>query len=184
MNCDQTIDAGDVVLRRFKENDWRDLHEYLSDARVLRYEPYEPFSAEKCREEAARRSEDEAFWAVCLKETGKLIGNLYFAGRGFGTYELGYVFSRMFWRKGYATRAARALMEHAFCEMGVHRMVARCNPENEASWRLLERLGMRREGHLIQSVYFKTDPQGKPVWHDTYLYAILASEWKRKSESA
>jgi len=55
-----------------------------------------------------------------------------------------------------------------------------CNPLNEPSWRLLERLGMRREGHLIKNIYFKKDECGNPIWADTLEYAVLASEWFEK----
>ena len=51
-----------------------------------------------------------------------------------------------------------------------------CNPVNTTSWRLLERLGMRREGHLIQNIYFKKDENGEPIWSDTFEYAILKNE--------
>lgn len=52
-----------------------------------------------------------------------------------------------------------------------------CNPENTASWRLLERISMRREGYLKKSVFFKKTIDGKPIWQDTYQYAILAEEF-------
>ena len=53
-----------------------------------------------------------------------------------------------------------------------------CNPLNKPSWKLLERLGFRREGHLIKNIYFKKDSLGDPIWSDTYEYGILAEEWK------
>ena len=56
---------------------------------------------------------------------------------------------------GYATEAARALVNDAFTNNNAHRVIARCNVLNTASWKLLERLGMRREGHLLQNVWFK-----------------------------
>ena len=52
-----------------------------------------------------------------------------------------------------------------------------CNPKNERSWKLLERLHMRREGLLLQNIYFETDRNGAPIWLDTYEYAILKEEW-------
>ena len=56
---------------------------------------------------------------------------------------------------------------------GVHRIYAECDPENENSWRLLERLGFSREAHLRQNVYFWKDTDGNPIWKDTYVYARL-----------
>jgi RimJ/RimL family protein N-acetyltransferase len=80
---------------------------------------------------------------------------------------------------GYATEAARAVMEDAFTGRDARRVIAMCNPLNAPSWRLLERLGMRREGHIRENIYFKEDATGEPVWQDTYEYGILAVEWGR-----
>ena len=58
-------------------------------------------------------------------------------------------------------------------------MVAHCDVENFASWRLLERLGFRREGHLLANASFRRDADGDPIWKDAYAYALLDREWVR-----
>lgn len=166
-----------LIIRRFDQNDWQDLYEYLSDEEVVKYEPYDIFSEEQAKEEAAKRSKDESFYAVCLKENRKLIGNLYLCKGDFDTWELGYVFNRKYQGKGYATEGVKALLDYAFTHLGARRIIAMCNPQNERSWKLLERLHMRREGLLLQNIYFKTDSNGAPIWLDTYEYAILKEEW-------
>ena len=168
-----------LIIRRFHPDDWKDLHEYLSQEKTVQYEPYEIFTEEKSKKEALKRSENDAFWAVCLKSSGKLIGNIYLAEQSFETWELGYVFNADFWGYGYATEAACALIKWAFEEKNAHRIVSMCNPLNERSWRLLERLGMRREGCLLQNIHFKMNEQGFPIWQDTYEYAILCTEWDK-----
>lgn len=105
-----------------------------------------------------------------------MIGNLYLAQGDYGSFELGYVFAGAYQGQGYAAESARAVIDRAFDDMGAHRIVAMCNPDNAKSWRLLERLGFRREGHLLQNIYFKTDSRGRPVWQDTYLYGLLACD--------
>jgi RimJ/RimL family protein N-acetyltransferase len=145
---------------------------------VIRFEPYEVFNEEQCRHEAIQRSKNNAFLAVCLKESNKLIGNLYFAEQEFNTWELGYVFNHNYQGLGYATEGAMAVLREAFDNMDARRVIAMCNPKNNASWRLLERLGMRREGHLLKNIYFKKDQYGDPIWQDTYEYAILDEEWR------
>ena len=168
-----------LILRRFSPDDWRGLHAYLSDPLVVAYEPYSVYSEAECVREAARRAHDPAFWAVCLRESGRLIGNLYFAlqePQDYQTWELGYVFNRQFQGMGYATEAAQRLLRYGFEECGAHRVIARCDPRNVPSWRLLERLGMRREGLFLQDAYFQQDDQGNPLWHDAYGYAILVEE--------
>lgn len=166
-----------LILRPFTPADADDLHAYLSREQVVRYEPYPPFTREQAAEEAARRAEDRSFIAVALKETGRVIGNLYFAPGEFDTWELGYVFHDAYWGRGYAAEACRALLTEGFASGKVRRVIAMCNPENEASWRLLERLGMRREGHLRKNIWFFRDEKGEPIWQDTYAYAVLREEF-------
>lgn len=166
-----------LVIRRFERDDWPGLFEYLSDSEVVRFEPYDVYSEDRAKEEALRRSGDESFHAVCLRQDGRLIGNLYLGQGGFDTWELGYVFNRRYQGQGYVTEGARALMDYAFSNLGARRIVAMCSPENPRSWKLLERLQMRREGLLLKNVYFKKDENGEPIWLDTYEYALLKSEW-------
>lgn len=165
-----------LTIRRFEPDDWVDLHDYLSRPEVVAYEPYEVFSEAQAKEETIRRSADPAFWAVESRSEARVIGNVWLGESGPETRELGYVFNVRDWGNGFASEACRELIAWAFAQ-GTHRIAAECNPLNRASWRLLERLGFRREGHLVQNVSFLRDDQGRPVWQDTYVYAMLASEW-------
>ncbi|MNI70272.1 ribosomal-protein-S5-alanine N-acetyltransferase [compost metagenome] len=89
---------------------------------------------------------------------------------------IGYIFNPAYYGKGYATEACQRLLKYVFEELGAHRVMALCNPENAPSWRLLERLLMRREGYFKNEVFFKTTESGQPIWQDTYQYAILKEE--------
>ena len=125
-------------------------------------------------------SKGSAFWAVELKSTGKMIGHLYFGREQpekFCTWMLGYIFNNEFYGNGYATEACRGLLDHAFRNMGVHRVIAKCSPDNIPSWKLLERLEMRREGHSLRCAAIRDSEDGRPVWWDEYLYAMLEDEW-------
>ncbi len=171
------IETERLIIRRFKENDGTDLYEYLSDPAVVFFEPYDVFNMEQAKQEAIRRAGMECFFAVCLKSNQKLIGNIYLQKGDFDTWELGYVFNTSYQGQGYATESAKVLVTRAFQEWGARRVVSMCNPFNESSWRLLERLGMRREGTLLKNIYFKYDEEGKPIWLDTFEYGILKEEW-------
>lgn len=175
----ESITTDRILIRKFQEADWKDLYEYLSDETVVIYEPYEVYTQEQAKEEAKYRSENDCFYAVCIKETGKLIGNLYFAKGDFDTWELGYVFNQNYWGHGYATESAKALLDTAFSNFGARRVIAGCDQLNHHSWKLLERLGMRREGAQLQNIYFKKDQEGNPIWVDSYRYAVLKSEWMK-----
>jgi len=166
-----------LLIRRFETEDWKDIYEYLSDEEVVKFEPYDVMTEEQVKTETEKRVGHESFYAVCLKENLKMIGNIYLDKEDFNTYELGYVFNRKFQGQGYATEGVKAVLLYAFNELDARRITAMCNPKNEASWKLLERLKLRREGHLLQNIYFKTDDNNEPIWVDTYEYAILKSEW-------
>ena len=89
--------------------------------------------------------------------------------------EIGFTLSREYQGYGYATEAVSSILNYAFHTFDLHRIIAITDCENIASVALLERLGMRREGHFIQNIWFK----GK--WGDEYLYAMLKDEWLLKS---
>ena len=177
------LETNRLVLRSFHNEDWKDLHEYLSNETVVKYEPYDVYSEDACKQEAINRSKNNAFWAVCLKENGKLIGNLYFQQqepKEFLTWEIGYVFNPSFYGKGYATEACKGILEYGFEQLRAHRIIGRCNPENTSSWRLMERLSMRREGYYQKPVFFRMTSDGKPIWQDAYEYSILEEEYFSK----
>ncbi len=54
--------------------------------------------------------------------------------------------------------------------------MAQCNPANTASWRLLERIGFVREGHLRRNIFFRRDVEGRPIWQDTFEYGRINDE--------
>jgi RimJ/RimL family protein N-acetyltransferase len=111
--------------------------------------------------------------AVVQKSDGKLIGNLYLGKREFESREIGYVFNRHYWGKGYAKESCNALIRKAFSE-GIHRIYAECDPENPASWHLLESQVFVREVYFRENVYFWTDSNGQLIWKDTFVYSLLS----------
>ena len=87
----------------------------------------------------------------------------------------GFTLARPYWNQGYASEAARALISYIFDELCLHRLMADCDTENLNSYRLLERLGFRREGHHVESYWLGER------WGDEYVYALLDREWKSLS---
>jgi len=88
--------------------------------------------------------------------------------------ELGWVLDPAFTGHGYATEAVRALLHHCFDDLGVRRVTANCFLANDASWRLMERVGMRREIHAVRESLHRSGE-----WLDTVGYALLADERDR-----
>ena len=164
-----------LVLREFRESDYDDLYEFLSQLRDNEFEGYPEITCENGREHLAYRLGSEEFFAVELKESGKVIGNIYCGKRDFEAREVGYIINEDYQGKGYALEALGAVVGWAF-RSGAHRVFAECDPRNECSWRLLERAGLTREAHFRQNIFFHRDAKGDPVWKDTYVYARLRED--------
>lgn len=180
------LTSGRLLLRRFTPADGPALHAYLSRPEAVEFEPYEAITPDQAAEWARQRATDPAFWAICLREAGTLIGNLYLARvqpEAWRTWELGCVLHPDHWGQGYASEAATRLLDECFSSWSTHRVTASCDVANTASWRLLERLGFRREGHLLAGSSFHQDADGQPIWKDDYLYAVLDREWEASPRS-
>jgi RimJ/RimL family protein N-acetyltransferase len=117
--------------------------------------------------------------AVELKETGMLVGDCAMKIEEHDTRqaEIGSTLSRAYQGRGIASEAVSSVLEYAFVTLGLHRVLAITDCAHVASVALLERLGLRREGHFRQNVWFK----GK--WADEYLYAMLHEEWLARHSS-
>lgn len=171
------METNRLILREYDVKDLQNLYEYLSDPDVMKFEPHKPLTREETEENLAWRIRTEEMIAIELKGNHKMIGNIYLGKRECNSLELGYVFNKTYWGNGYAYESASALIELAFMQ-GIHRIYAECDPQNTASWKLLERLGFQREATFRKNVYFWKDEEGKPIWKDTYVYAKLKEEQK------
>ena len=168
------IKTGRLLLRAFRESDYDDLFEYLSQLENDEFEGYPGITYENGREHLKYRIEADEFYAIELLDSGKVIGNIYCGNRDYDAREVGYIVNKHYQRMGYASEALFAVLDNAFKE-GAHRVFAECDPRNTSSWKLLEKVGLIREAHFIQNIWFHKDESGKPIWKDTYVYAALGS---------
>ena len=169
-----------LILRDYVESDWKDVYAYQSDARYLRYYPWTTRTPDDVKEflgmfiEAQDNSPRIKFQlAVTLKLNQELIGS---CGLRMETAkaiqgDIGYELSPENWGKGYASEAARAIVDFGFTHLNLHRIWSSCIAENTNSVRVLERLGMQLEGQLREEEFFK----GR--WWDTLIFGILKNEW-------
>jgi [ribosomal protein S5]-alanine N-acetyltransferase len=176
-----------LVLRDFELDDWSALYDVESRAEVARYQSFEPRTVAECRayvaaafEEAKQDTRSTYDLAVTLVSQDRLIGR---CGLGLTAADLGegmlwYTIHPSYWGRGFGTEAARGLLEFGFRELRLHRIWADCDPANVASGRVLEKLGMRREGHLLENAWIKG------AWADSLIYAILDREWTWKRDHA
>jgi RimJ/RimL family protein N-acetyltransferase len=167
------IETERLILRRFVPADGRAVHRYMSDARVTAFLPEGVMSPARARAFAARNAMKPQAIAVIEKTGDELIGHMPFhPWFGPSTWEVGWALARDRQGLGYATEAASALLGYAFGALACHRVIATCQPENAASWRVAEKLRMRREAHFRKAL-----PRPGDVWWDEYFYAILAEEF-------
>lgn len=170
-----TLHTRRLTIRHFIATDWPAVHSYTANPSVMAYIPEGTFSEEQAQAFVEQNSGEEAeAVAVLLSGTELLIGHgIFHPWFAPETYEIGWVFNPQYYGQGYATEAAQALLDYGFEMLNAHRIIATCQPENPASYRVMEKLGMRREGHFRQCIF-----RGNGVWWDEYFYAILRTEWQ------
>ncbi|MGE7941954.1 GNAT family N-acetyltransferase [Lysinibacillus xylanilyticus] len=162
-----------LLIREFEVQDWQAVYEYTSNPNVMKYIPEGVFNEENAKNFVLENSGQKAkhFPVILLNENiviGHMVFHQYF---GDHTYEIGWVLNPNYYNNGYASEAARAVLDYGFKEMKLHRIIATCQPENIPSYRVMEKIGMRREGYFKKCI-----PHGDEWW-DEYYYAVLDEEW-------
>jgi aminoglycoside 6'-N-acetyltransferase len=175
-----------LILRTFQDLDLGIFVGYRSDPAVAKYQGWDaPYGIEAAKtfiqEMKERHPGTRGEWyqiALELKASGEMIGDCAFhvLVQDGQQAEIGVTLSRRYQRNGYATEALTRLLEYLFRELELHRVEATCDVENLASAKLLERIGMRREGHLHENIWFKG------AWGSEYTYALLKKEWELNSD--
>jgi RimJ/RimL family protein N-acetyltransferase len=143
-----------LVLRDWTPDDAAEMFEICRDAEVMRYigtgKPYKTIEeAEKFLHWAVAYQKENDFcrWAVVEKASGKIVGSCGFAyPHATPEPELGYLFGRDVWGKGFATEAARAALDYGFEKLGFREIIAITDLENTASQRVLEKIGFAQRG--------------------------------------
>lgn len=177
------LESARLILRRFAERDLAPFLAYLNDPEVARYQTWDSYTGKEAQALIDKQKELvpglPGRWftfALELKETGALVGHVALSVKTEERQqaEIGFTLAREYHGKGLGFEAVSRVLDYVFAELKLHRVIAITDCENTRSVALLERLGMRREGHFIQNVWFK----GK--WGDEYSYAILRDEWPRR----
>jgi RimJ/RimL family protein N-acetyltransferase len=173
-----------LLLRHFTLDDLDAFLAMHGDPEVVRYVPYPPLTRAQAAERLARVAtmtsiDDESQnlrFAAVLPESGEVIGDfsLWSTPGDRLTGSMGFVVDPRFQGKGYASEAAAELLRIGFEEVGLHRITADCDARNAASYRVMERIGMRREAHFVRNAFEKGE------WADELVYAILADEWRAR----
>lgn len=142
-----------LILRTWTYADAERLFEICSDAETMLHigdrKPYESIEvAQEFLNWAVPYQLKTGFcrWAVIEKESGKIIGSCGFAFRDMNEVELGYLFDRKFWGKGFATEAARACLHYGFHEIGFEKIIALTDLDHKKSQNILRKIGFYERG--------------------------------------
>jgi len=182
-----TIETPRLLLRPFLMEDAADVYAYLREPAVNCFASMKLSSLEKAKEEMSRRTgETEYYFAIVLKETGRVIGEIdaypeaqepHDPNSPRDTFSPCWMLNEAYQKRGYAFEAAEAFFSYLFRDKGARRIYAYTEDYNLASQHLCEKLGMRREGLFLEFVSFVNNPDGTPRYENTMQYAILKKEW-------
>jgi ribosomal-protein-alanine N-acetyltransferase len=172
------LETDRLIIREFTSEDVAAVHQYASNVEVATYMIWGPNTEEqtgafinRTMEMQQQQTRVDYELAVVLKESHMLIGGCGIHVSKPMQGEIGYCFNPLYWRQGYASESAAALIRFGFEELGLHRIYATCRPDNMGSARVMENIGMKYEGHLREHM------QHKGKWHDSFQYSILEHEY-------
>ncbi|WP_413375831.1 GNAT family N-acetyltransferase [Alkalihalobacillus sp. 1P02AB] len=169
-----------LLLRKFKKGDWIDVHKYASQDVVCQYQPWGPNTEEDSQafvtqviEDTAKIPRERFIFAIVYHS--KMIGAGELNIRDFTNKvgEVAYIVNPNYWGKGIATEVAKLLIDFGFEKLRLHRIYATCDPRNIGSSKVLEKVGMTKEGRIREGLLIKDG------WRDSLLYSVLEHEWKR-----
>lgn len=167
-----------LVIRPFTDDDLDDVHAYRSLDSVARFVYWDVLDRDGVRAMLRDQSTltelvGEGRMVLAIELDGTVIGEavLFWRSREHLQGEVGYVLNPKYHGHGYATEAAREMLRLGFEELGLHRITGCIDARNDASGRVLERLGMRCEAYFVHNELVKGE------WTDEKVYAILRSEW-------
>jgi RimJ/RimL family protein N-acetyltransferase len=175
-----------LAIRGLEARDAQRIFEYRSRPEVSRFQSWGTRSPEEIQAYIRELSTTEPGTPGVWYQVGIMFpaGNELIGDCGFCVLEteprqaeVGIALATEFQGRGYAAEALRALLDYLFTRLGKHRVFGSVDPRNLSSLRLMQRIGMRQEGHFVQSVWFKGE------WVDDVIFAMLAREWNRKRQS-
>jgi len=175
------LTQGDLMVRSLHDGDGADILAYRSDPAIARQQYWEPFTAEGVAMLLASQAHIRpGMYGVPLilaaEFEGTVVGDfpLTINVPEYRQGEVGFSFHQGYTGRGLASRTLAIVLGFGFIQLGLHRITAATFADNERAWRLMERVGMRREAHLIHDGFVR----GR--WMDVFGYGMLADEWQAR----
>ncbi|MCH7321458.1 GNAT family N-acetyltransferase [Solibacillus sp. MA9] len=169
-----------LVLREIIESDWIDVHKYASQEIVCQYQPWGPNTEQESIDFVNQvirdsRQVPRKRFVFAIIYDGNMIGAGEFNIRNVTNKagEIAYIVNPIYWGKGIATEVATLLIDFGFDILNLHRIYATCDPRNIGSSKVLEKVGMIKEGKIREDLLIKNG------WRDSLLYSVLEYEWRK-----
>lgn len=180
-----TLETKRLKLRPFNHGDENDIYEYLKEPPVNCFIDLKMDSLKHASLTVNERMRDDLYYAIELKETGKVIGEIFSCPEPLlqnsdvlDNYSPCWIINQDYQRMGYGYEAAHAYLDYLFAERNARRIYIYTEDTNIACQKLCEKLGARKEGLFLEFASFVNDENGNPIYEDTIQYAILKKEWK------
>lgn len=179
-NTPVTLRTARLLLRPFEISDVDDAWAYASDPEVARFRPLpDPYTRQDALDFVNRQIRTD--WAtdaeLAIVYGHRVIGGLSLHGSPeHDRAELGYLLGKRWWGRGLATEAARAVVDWGFQRFDLYKVYARAHVDNSRSWRVMEKLGMNREGVLRGHWKMRDE------YVDLVYYAVFRDEWTRRTD--
>lgn len=174
-----------LVFNKFQLEDYSVVYDWLSNPENMKYRSSEPKNEEevlaylKWAIQSAEETDCVNFrYAVRLKGTNELIGSCELAFTDRDPAELAWEIHRNYWKQGYGSEIGNTLLKLGFDTLNLRRIIADCNTLNIGSYKIMEKIGMRREAHYVKK--YRANSVLNHGWCDKYQYAILKEEWDMK----
>jgi RimJ/RimL family protein N-acetyltransferase len=171
-----------LLIRDITIYDKHAIFNYRSDTEANKFQSWIPESLEDVENFIQRNNKEfnqpESWYQVLITdmETKAVIGDIgiHFFGSENLQVELGITLNKFFQGKGYASEALKGVIDFLFNDLKKHRIMTSVDPDNVDSIKLMERIGFRKEGHFVKSLFWKNN------WVDDVIFAILREDWMKK----
>jgi len=179
-SVENRFDTERLLIRPLVPDDAKDMFRYRSDPEISRYQNWEPKTLQEMgcfiQQQMALAQALPGKWrqfGIFLRQSHKMAGDvgIHVLKADPRQAEVGITLAKESQGLGLATEALHAVLRYLFLDLGKHRVFASVDPRNKPSVALLERVGMRREAHFVESLWFKG------AWADDLVYAMLCREF-------
>jgi len=174
-----TIETKRLLIREFTLDDFEAVHRYGTNPNVVKFMTWGPNTEAETRQFLQSKLQSQVLKPRVSYDLAITFDGIPIGGGGLTIHdlksdeaELGYCFDEPYWGKGFGTEFATAMIRYGFEELHLHRVIAKCDPENHGSYQVMENTGMTKEGHLRENLKVRGH------YRDTLIYGILRHEWE------